>query len=137
MSIAGPVDDHGPMNRRSILIVDDHEEFRLAARALLDGRGFDVIGEAADGLGAIAATERLRPDVVLLDIRLPDIDGFEVARRIRRGIAPPAVVLVSTLDATDVGRRVAASGARGFVTKSRLSGDTLRSLLSENEEGER
>lgn len=125
------------MSRRSILIVDDHEAFRLAARALLDGRDFDVVGEAADGLAAIAAAERLQPDVVLLDIRLPDIDGYEVAHRLTQSAPAPAVVLVSTLGAMDVGGRVAASGARGFVTKSRLSGDTLRSLLTDNEEGDR
>ena len=122
------------MTRRSVLIVDDHEAFRAAARALLEGRDFEVVGEAADGQGALAAAARLRPDVVLLDIRLPDVDGYEVSRRLASETTDrPVVVLVSTLDAVDVGRRAIASGARGFVTKSRLSGDTLRKLLNEEE----
>jgi len=121
------------MTRRSVLIVDDHEAFRAAARALLEGRDFEVVGEAADGQGALAAAARLRPDVVLLDIRLPDVDGYEVSRRLSADAPSPVVVLVSTLDAVDVGRRAIASGARGFVTKSRLSGDTLRKLLNEEE----
>ena len=121
------------MTRQSVLIVDDHAGFRVAARALVDGRHFEVIGEAADGRAALAAAARLRPDVVLLDIRLPDIDGYEVAGLLMRGPTPPKVVLVSTLDAIDVGRRAAASGAHGFVTKSRLTGDTLRRLVQSEE----
>jgi two-component system chemotaxis response regulator CheY len=122
------------MTRRSVLIVDDHEAFRFAARALLARGNFDVVGDAADGQDALAAAARLRPDVVLLDIRLPDIDGFEVARRLADSASPPAVVLVSTLGTGDVGSRVAWSGARGFVTKSRLSADKLRRLLDGSEE---
>ena len=121
------------MTRRSVLIVDDHEAFRVAARTLLEGRDFEVVGEAADGREGLAAAARLRPDVVLLDIRLPDVDGYEVSRRLVDSSGRPAVVLVSTLDAVDVGPRAVASGARGFVTKSRLSGDTLRRLLNEEE----
>ena len=121
------------MTRRSILIVDDHEAFRTAARALLDGQAFAVIGEASDGDEALAATARLRPDVVLVDIRLPGTDGYEVARGLASGSGAPAVVLISTLDALDVGGRAVASGAHGFITKSKLSGDTLRRLLDDKE----
>ena len=68
---------------RTVLIVDDHADFRRTVRALLEADGFDVVGEAADGRLAIAEANRLRPRLVLLDIQLPDIDGFEVARRLR------------------------------------------------------
>ena len=131
--MAARLNEHPAMTRRSILIVDDHPPFRAAVRGLLDGRHFEVIGDVAGGREALVETARLRPDVVIVDIRLPDIDGYEVARRLAAGDDAPAIVLVSTLDATDVGGRAAASGARGFITKSRLSGDTLRRLLSETE----
>ena len=68
--------------RRTVLIVDDHEAFRQSASALLEAEGFDVVGQAADGPEAIAEAERLRPEVVLLDIQLPDLDGFAVAERL-------------------------------------------------------
>ena len=134
--MAAPVEiEHDlAMTRRSSLIVDDHQAFRTAARDLLDGRSFAVVGEAAGGREALAATARLRPNVVLVDIRLPDIDGYEVARRLANGSSAPAVVLVSTLDSIDVGGRAVANGARGFITKSKLSGDTLRRLLDEKED---
>jgi CheY-like chemotaxis protein len=119
----------GQMRGITLLIVDDHPGFRSMARDALDGRGFEVIGEEADGHGAIRAVERLRPMAVLLDVRLPDIDGFEVASRLRSGTVAPDVVLVSTREAADYGRRVSASGAIGFITKSRLSGDTLLATL--------
>ncbi len=118
----------------SVVIVDDHPSFRAVARDLLAGRGFDVVGEAADGRAAIEAVGRLHPRVVVLDVRLPDIDGFEVARRLLADPAPPVVVLVSTREAADYGRQVAASGALGFITKSKLSGDTLRAILRGREE---
>jgi len=117
------------MQAVTLLIVDDHAGFRAMAREALDGRGFAVVGEAADGHGALRAVEELRPMVVLLDVRLPDLDGFEVAARLRSADSAPDVVLVSTREAADYGRRVLASGAIGFITKSRLSGDTLRATL--------
>jgi DNA-binding NarL/FixJ family response regulator len=122
------------MHGTSLLIVDDHAAFRAVARDMLHGRGFDVIGEAADGHEAIRMAACLRPAVVLVDVRLPGIDGFEVARLLRSSSSPPDVVLVSTVDASDLGRRLRSSGAHGFITKSRLSGDTLRELLRGNEE---
>jgi CheY-like chemotaxis protein len=75
--------DHQPM-ARTVLIVDDHAPFRAVARALLQLEGFEVVGEAADALSALEAVGRLRPDVVVLDIQLPDLDGFEVARQSSR-----------------------------------------------------
>jgi DNA-binding NarL/FixJ family response regulator len=112
------------------LIVDDHDGFRRDARALLEASGFDVVGEAADGESAVAAAERLRPLLVLLDLQLPDIDGFEVAARIAETADPPVVVLTSSRGASAYRRRLATTTARGFVPKSELSGETLTALLT-------
>jgi DNA-binding NarL/FixJ family response regulator len=115
--------------RPTLLIVDDHAGFRSLARRLLGSGGFEVIGEAADGRAAVAAARRLRPDVVLLDIQLPDIDGFEVLARLRDRPAGPAVVLTSTRDRADYGQRVDASGASGFIPKAELSGAAVLAIL--------
>jgi DNA-binding NarL/FixJ family response regulator len=114
---------------KTILIVDDHPSFRGTARALLESEGFDVVGEAADGASAIAAVESLHPDVMLLDVHLPDIDGFEVAAALNKNGAPPAIVMTSSRDARDFGTLVEQSGARGFIAKAELSGATLSALL--------
>jgi DNA-binding NarL/FixJ family response regulator len=115
--------------RPTLLIVDDHPGFRSLARRLLEAGGFEVVGEAADGHAAIDAARKLRPDLVLLDVQLPDIDGFEVAARLGVGEAEPAVVLTSTRDRADYGGRVEQSGVRGFIPKAELSGAVLRALL--------
>jgi DNA-binding NarL/FixJ family response regulator len=115
--------------RPTLLIVDDHSGFRSLARRLLTAGGFEVVGEAADGHAAITAARELRPDVMLLDIQLPDIDGFQVAARLRDGDAGPAVVLISTRDRTDYGPRVDRCGARGFIPKAELSGAAVRALV--------
>ncbi|MFI5255326.1 MAG: response regulator transcription factor [Candidatus Limnocylindrales bacterium] len=115
--------------RPTVLIVDDHADFRAATRDLLEADGFPVVGEATDGADAIAKVERLRPDVVLLDIALPDIDGFEVAARLATRAEPPLVVLISSREARVYGSRLAAAPARGFIPKSRLSGDALGALV--------
>jgi DNA-binding NarL/FixJ family response regulator len=107
---------------RTVLIVDDHAPFRAVARALLQLEGFEVVGEAADALSAIDAVGRLRPNVVVLDIQLPDLDGFEVARRPAQAGDPPVIVLVSSRDSSAYRRRLADSPARGFIPKSDLSG---------------
>jgi DNA-binding NarL/FixJ family response regulator len=120
-------DDDGM--RPTLLIVDDHSGFRSLARRLLTAGGFEVVGEAADGHAAITAARQLRPDVVLLDVQLPDIDGFEVAARLRDGEAEPTVVLISTRERTDYGPRVERCGARGFIPKAELSAAAVRSLL--------
>lgn len=117
------------MARPSVLIVDDHAAFRALARTVLARSGFDVVAEAADGEDALLAAARIQPQVVVLDVQLPGINGFEVARRLLDGARPPAVVLVSTAEATDYGRRIGESGAIGFITKSKLSGDTLHAIL--------
>jgi DNA-binding NarL/FixJ family response regulator len=113
----------------TVLIVDDHPSFRRTARALLESEGFDVVGEAADGASAIEAATTLHPDVVLLDVYLPDIDGFEVAAALRNGGQPAAVIMTSSRDARDFGPLVIESGARGFIPKAELSGTTLSALL--------
>ena len=114
--------------RPTLLIVDDHPGFRSLARRLLTAGGFEVVGEAADGHAAITAARTLRPDVVLLDIQLPDIDGFEVTARLRDGQAGPVVVLISTRDRADYGPRMDRCGARGFIPKAELSAAAIRSL---------
>jgi DNA-binding NarL/FixJ family response regulator len=116
--------------RPTLLIVDDHAEFRASARALLQAEGFDVIGEAADGAGALRAVADLQPEIVVLDIQLPGLDGIEVAERLAGGPDPPAVVLVSSRDAAAYGARLRESPARGFIPKSELSGEALAALVS-------
>jgi DNA-binding NarL/FixJ family response regulator len=118
--------------RPTLLIVDDHPGFRSLARRLLAAGGFEVVGEAADGHAAITAARQLRPDVVLLDIQLPDIDGFEVAARLHDGEAGPAVVLTSTRDRADYGPRVDQCGARGFISKAELSGAAVHAFLGDD-----
>ena len=112
--------------RRTVLIVDDHASFRAAARALLQAAGFEVVGEAADGASAVAAAVTLRPDVVLLDVQLPDLDGFAVAER----IDGPTVVLTSSRSASSFRRRLAANPAWRFIPKSELSGEALAAATS-------
>jgi DNA-binding NarL/FixJ family response regulator len=112
-----------------VLLVDDHADFRASARAMLDAEGFDVVGDAADGEEAVAAVERLRPTVVLLDIQLPGIDGIEVAERLARAENPPKVVLISGRDPRAYGRRLEAAPARGFIAKSQLTGPALAALV--------
>lgn len=112
-----------------MLIVDDHAEFRELARRILEQGGFVVAGEAVDGGATTAAVAEMQPDVVLLDVQLPDVDGFEVAEALAAGPDPPIVVLTSSRDESDFGSRVARSGARGFIPKSRLSGASLQQVL--------
>jgi DNA-binding NarL/FixJ family response regulator len=113
----------------TVLIVDDHPSFRASARMLLQAEGFEVVGEAEDGASALAAIAELRPDVVLLDVQLPDMDGFDVAARVTSNGRGPAIVLVSSRDAPDYGSRAEETGARAFVPKDRLSGPALTELL--------
>jgi DNA-binding NarL/FixJ family response regulator len=115
--------------RPTVLVVDDHAEFRESARALLEAEGFAVVGEAAAGGEVFAAVERVRPQVVLLDIQLPDLDGFAVAKRLAAAPHPPAVVLISSRDASAYGPRLATAAARGFIAKRDLSGAVLADLL--------
>ena len=113
----------------TVLIVDDHPSFRQSARLLLDSDGWEVVGEAADGHSALAAARERAPDLVLLDVQLPDLDGFEVARRLRSSAPAPAVVMTSSRDACDYGTLAVDNGACGFVAKAELSGAALEALL--------
>ncbi len=113
----------------NVLIVDDHPSFRTSARAVLEAEGFDVVGEAEDGASGLDAAAKLAPQLVLLDVHLPDIDGFEVAARLTAGGGGPAVALVSSRDSSDFGPLVSRSGAKGFIPKAELSGAAHRALL--------
>jgi DNA-binding NarL/FixJ family response regulator len=113
----------------SVLIVDDHPSFRASARMLLEAEGYDVVGEAADGTEAIAAATTLRPDLVLLDVQLPDLDGFEVSSRLVAASPALAVILVSSRDGSDYGSLAGESGACGFIPKSELSAAAVEELL--------
>ena len=113
-----------------LLIVDDHDGFRAEAGELLRAELYEVIGEAEDGKSAVAAAQRLRPDVVLVDIQLPDFDGFEVARRILAESGAPTVILISSRDGSEYGRRIAQSGAAGFIFKGELGRAAIDSLLA-------
>ena len=113
----------------TVVIVDDHPSFRASARTLLELDGFDVVGEAADGASGVEIAEELEPELVLLDVALPDTNGFEVAERLAGGRSK--VILTSSREQRDLGRRVRSSGALGFVPKDQLSGETLTALLKE------
>jgi DNA-binding NarL/FixJ family response regulator len=112
---------------RTILIVDDHAGFRASARTLLESEGYEVVGEAEDGAAAVRLAEELRPEVVLLDVHLPDLHGFEVTELLRRLDDPPEVVLTSSR--ADYRSVVASTSAAGFVPKDELSAEALEALL--------
>ena len=109
----------------TVLIVDDHADFRAFARRVLEAEGYDVVGEAGDGASAVAATHALAPDVVLLDVHLPDLDGFSVCEQIARRAA---VVMTSSRDAASLQGRLEVSSARGFIAKAELSGAGIAML---------
>jgi DNA-binding NarL/FixJ family response regulator len=116
----------------TVLIVDDHPGYRAAARTVLEADGFDVIGEVATGLEGVSEAARLQPQIVLLDIGLPDIDGVEVAHRITAaaGGKGPAVVLISSRDGAGCETVFANCGARGFIPKAELSGAAITALAA-------
>ena len=115
--------------RPTVLLIDDHDGFRARARAMLEAQGFDVVAEAADGYAALAAAERHQPDIALVDVGLPDLDGFDVAARLRRAGSVACIVLTSGRDRADFGARVDGSAADGFIGKGDLSGERLHALL--------
>jgi DNA-binding NarL/FixJ family response regulator len=115
---------------RSVLLVDDHAGFRAEARAMLEGDSFDVIGEAANGAAAVDQASRLRPDIVLLDIGLPDGSGLEYVGRVRAAAPGTAVVLISSRQAGDYGSRLAGARADGFLDKTKLTPQALRDVLA-------
>jgi DNA-binding NarL/FixJ family response regulator len=114
----------------TILIVDDHAAFRFVARQLLEAEGFAVVGEAGTGRSAIAAADELQPDVVLLDIGLPDIEGFAVAEQLSTSRGRPLIALTASRDEATYGPRIAENPAAGFVHKDGLSGAAIRTLIA-------
>jgi DNA-binding NarL/FixJ family response regulator len=114
----------------TLMIVDDHRSFRDAARRVLESAGFDIVGEAADGEAALQAIPSLRPDVVLLDVQLPGIGGFEVASRLAELDERPLVVMTSSREASHFGPLVEECGARGFINKGDLSGPAVSAVLA-------
>jgi DNA-binding NarL/FixJ family response regulator len=115
--------------RGSVLIVDDHAGFRAAARALLQAGGFEVVGEAADGKSTLAAVDGLRPEIVLLDVHLPDCDGFEVAERLAASDAAPAIVLTSSRSIASFRWRLVGNPAWRFIPKGELSVEALAAAV--------
>jgi DNA-binding NarL/FixJ family response regulator len=116
---------------KTVLIVDDHEGFRSFARRILEAGGLNVIGEVADGASAVIATRALDPDLVLLDVMLPDDDGFAVAERIADAGGRACVVLTSSRELDDLRERLARTPARGFIPKHELSADALVATAQE------
>ena len=109
------------------IVVDDHQAFRASARRLLEVSGYEVVGEAADGASGLALAREFEPELVLLDVALPDMSGFDVADELAGGAS--AVVLVSSRDPADLGRRAARSNALGFIPKDQLSEESLLELV--------
>ena len=120
---------HAELVAPTALIVDDHDGFRRMARQVLVAAGFDVVGEEADAASGIAAADRLRPFLVLLDVHLPDGFGFDVAATLTGGTGAPVVVLTSTNASDDFGDLLGPSGAAGFISKADLSRSTLRAIV--------
>ena len=113
----------------TVLIVDDHPSFRATVRLLLEAEGYTVLGEAETGTSGLRKARELAPDLVLLDVNLPDVDGFTVATELTADEDAPAVVIVSSREGRDFGPLVHRSGARGFISKGDLSGDAIRELV--------
>jgi CheY-like chemotaxis protein len=112
-----------------ILIVDDDPSFLATVRLLLEAEGFVVVGEALNGVDGVAAVAELEPDIVLVDVNLPDIDGFEVVARLANGGRSPPVVLTSIRSAGDFGDLIETSGADAFISKADISGEALTEVL--------
>jgi DNA-binding NarL/FixJ family response regulator len=117
------------VTERTVLVVDDHAGFRACCRKLLEQEGYRVVAEAEDGLSAVDRTRELRPELALVDVHLPDIDGFEVAARLAALDDPPEVLLISSRERRDLGPLMAGCGARGFVPKDELSREAIEELL--------
>ena len=114
---------------RRIVVVDDHAIFRNCARELLTEEGFEIVGEAGDGAAALALVPELAPELVLLDVQLPDLNGFDVASRLLARDPELKIVLVSSRDRSAYGSAIEASGALGFISKADLSGGALARFL--------
>jgi DNA-binding NarL/FixJ family response regulator len=109
-----------------VLIVDDQEPFRLAARAVVEAtEGFEVAGESESGEAGVQAARDLDPDLVLMDVNLPGIDGLEATRQILDGSDAVVVLLLSTYEEEEYGPRAAECGAAAYIPKSSFEPDRL------------
>lgn len=127
--IAKPLEQQSPEARATVLIVDDHSGFRTLARRLLESGGFRVVGEAAGAVEARSAVPTLQPEVVLLDVNLPDGDGLLLAEELTDAVHAPAVVLISSHERSDFGDRLERTGARGFISKADLTPAAIADLV--------
>lgn len=114
---------------QTVLVVDDHDGFRASTRRLLERDRYRVV-EATDGAHAIAQAVAERPDLILLDVHLPDMNGFEVAAALRRAGGAGAILLISTHPAEDYAEQIAGSAADGFIDKADLSVSTIAAMLA-------
>jgi len=113
----------------TVLVVDDHAGFRRCARSVLEGQGYEVVGEAVDAASALTCARKLRPQLALVDVYLPDGDGFEVAARLAALEDAPTVVLISSHDRSELEPLMPGSAARGFVPKHELSREAIEALF--------
>ncbi len=118
------------MVARTAVIVDDHAPFRAQAARLVEAAGYEVVASCGDGRSALAAISELRPDLVLLDVQLPDTDGFQLMAQLDGSLDLPTVVLVSSREAADYGTRIRRSGAAAFITKAELSAQSLAEAVA-------
>jgi len=122
---------HDAAVKRTVVIVDDHAGFRSQVAQMLEAAGYEVVASCVDGCSGLASMSALCPDVVLLDVQLPDTDGFQLLAEFDPGDDGPAVVLISSREAADYGARVGRSGAIGFITKAELSARSLAEVLGQ------
>jgi DNA-binding NarL/FixJ family response regulator len=123
---------HPEPNVRKVLIVDDQAPFRQAARMVVDATdGFEVIGEAASGEEGVQLARALGPDLILMDVNLPGINGLEATRQILGGPHRPVVFLVSTYEQDEYGPRAAECGAAAYIPKSAFGPDRLSAAWDE------
>ena len=116
-----------------VVIADDHPQFRSATRLMLESAGYDVIGEASDAEEAVAECHRLHPDLLILDVQLPDYDGFAVADELSHDTDAPTIVLVSNREASDYGTLIDDAKIAGFISKIDFSEPALRALIGEDD----
>ncbi len=122
---------HDETVKRTVVIIDDHAGFRSQVAQMLEAAGYEVVASCVDGSSGLAAMAALCPDVVLLDVQLPDTDGFKLLAELDPSADGPAVVLISSREAADYGARVGRSGAVGFITKAELSARSLAEVLGQ------
>jgi DNA-binding NarL/FixJ family response regulator len=118
-------DDRVPVR---VLIVDDHPGFRARARALLESEGFEVVGEAGDGRTAVESARGLRPDIVLMDVRMPGLDGVQATERIVASGSPSRIIILTTFDLDEYAFAGLRAGASGFMLKNAPPDDLVSAI---------